>query len=346
MGVSGISTGFPVLSQSSGQVAHVLLTRSPLGLHQCCHRMDLVRLACVRHAASVRPEPGSNSPSRPSRSRPKALGARSESRLGTDCSPHRPAQHGLLLSVTVPGSVLNLTFDPRHARNAPRDRPHWLLALTVPFSRSDAAHTTKALVPVAARRHRDVRTASGPSGSPGSRAPAGVNSGVTASVTPRRSGHPEHVPSEPCDDARVGSTRLGTRGPDGDRHRGAPAPPGRSRDTLRIARHPPPPGPVGRRGGCRPGPRHPGRRWGHAVVDHPHAPVAGHQVGTVVGSPSMPMAWHSLAGPLAQVRRAVAAGRPRRAHPVETRHGASARSRTASAVPSGLHTTLAQQCMP
>src|SRR5262245_15342225 len=31
--------------------------------------MDPVRLACVRHAASVRPEPGSNSPSR-SRSRP------------------------------------------------------------------------------------------------------------------------------------------------------------------------------------------------------------------------------------------------------------------------------------
>ena len=28
--VFGISTGFPVLSQSSGQVAHVLLTRSPL----------------------------------------------------------------------------------------------------------------------------------------------------------------------------------------------------------------------------------------------------------------------------------------------------------------------------
>ena len=28
--VFGISTGFPVLSQSSGQVAHVILTRSPL----------------------------------------------------------------------------------------------------------------------------------------------------------------------------------------------------------------------------------------------------------------------------------------------------------------------------
>src|SRR6202167_2683369 len=66
VGVSGISSGFPLLSRSSGQVAHVLRTRSPLGLHRCCHRMDLVRLACVKHAASVRPEPGSNSPSRPS----------------------------------------------------------------------------------------------------------------------------------------------------------------------------------------------------------------------------------------------------------------------------------------
>jgi hypothetical protein len=28
--------------------------------------MDSVRLACVKHAASVRPEPGSNSPSRTS----------------------------------------------------------------------------------------------------------------------------------------------------------------------------------------------------------------------------------------------------------------------------------------
>ena len=65
MGTSGISSGFPLLFRSSGQVAHVLRTRSPLGLHRCCHRMDPVRLACIRHAASVRPEPGSNSPSRP-----------------------------------------------------------------------------------------------------------------------------------------------------------------------------------------------------------------------------------------------------------------------------------------
>ena len=65
-GVSGISSGFPGLSRTSGQVSHVLLTRSPLGLPRCCHRLDLARLACVKHAASVRPEPGSNSPSRSS----------------------------------------------------------------------------------------------------------------------------------------------------------------------------------------------------------------------------------------------------------------------------------------
>src|SRR3569623_1214351 len=57
--VSGISSGFPELSQSQGQVAHVLLTRSPL-LHP--RKGFTVRLACVKHAASVRPEPGSNSP--------------------------------------------------------------------------------------------------------------------------------------------------------------------------------------------------------------------------------------------------------------------------------------------
>ena len=63
---SGISSGFPGLSQTWGQVAHVLRTRSPLGLHRYCYRLDPVRLACIKHAASVRPEPGSNSPSKPS----------------------------------------------------------------------------------------------------------------------------------------------------------------------------------------------------------------------------------------------------------------------------------------
>jgi hypothetical protein len=59
--VSGISSGFPLLSQCSGQVAHVLLTRSPL---IPTRRWFTARLACVKHTASVRPEPGSNSPSK------------------------------------------------------------------------------------------------------------------------------------------------------------------------------------------------------------------------------------------------------------------------------------------
>jgi hypothetical protein len=57
--ISGIRPRFQGLSQSAGQVTHVLLTRSPL---ITTRRWISVRLACVKHAASVRPEPGSNSP--------------------------------------------------------------------------------------------------------------------------------------------------------------------------------------------------------------------------------------------------------------------------------------------
>ncbi|WP_232725366.1 hypothetical protein, partial [Bacillus sp. FJAT-44742] len=63
--LSGISPGFPGLSQSVRQVAHVLLTRPPLIPQALPRRAQLAscaRLACIRHAASVRPEPGSNSP--------------------------------------------------------------------------------------------------------------------------------------------------------------------------------------------------------------------------------------------------------------------------------------------
>jgi hypothetical protein len=56
---SGISTRFRKLSLSEGQITHVLLTRSPLVYPR---RSLTARLACVKHAASVRPEPGSNSP--------------------------------------------------------------------------------------------------------------------------------------------------------------------------------------------------------------------------------------------------------------------------------------------
>ena len=59
--ISRISHTFMRLSRRRGQVTHVLLTRSPLIQNQQAGPFT-VRLACVKHAASVRPEPGSNSP--------------------------------------------------------------------------------------------------------------------------------------------------------------------------------------------------------------------------------------------------------------------------------------------
>ena len=59
--LSGIRPSFPSLSRSAGQITHVLLTRSPL---EYPRKGLSVRLACVKHAASVRPEPGSNSPNK------------------------------------------------------------------------------------------------------------------------------------------------------------------------------------------------------------------------------------------------------------------------------------------
>src|SRR3989304_7474261 len=61
----GISSPFGLLSPTSGQVTNALLTRSPLG-HLRTSTKSLVRLACIRHAASVHPEPGSNSPQKTS----------------------------------------------------------------------------------------------------------------------------------------------------------------------------------------------------------------------------------------------------------------------------------------
>ena len=53
-----LSRGYP---PSKGQVAHVLLTRAPCADFLYCYRKLRTRLACVKHAASVRSEPGSNS---------------------------------------------------------------------------------------------------------------------------------------------------------------------------------------------------------------------------------------------------------------------------------------------
>ena len=71
----GISVRFQTLSPSERQVAHALLTRPPLRYTRISKASSIhsarisVRLACVRHAASVRPEPGSNSYPSPSLSK-------------------------------------------------------------------------------------------------------------------------------------------------------------------------------------------------------------------------------------------------------------------------------------
>ena len=54
----GITPRFRGLAPTAGQVAHVFLTRPP---RKTSEEVP-VRLACIRHAASVDPEPGSNSP--------------------------------------------------------------------------------------------------------------------------------------------------------------------------------------------------------------------------------------------------------------------------------------------
>ena len=56
---SGINPRFHGLSRTSGQIAHALLTLSPLSNNRDHYS---VRLACLIHAASVHSEPGSNSP--------------------------------------------------------------------------------------------------------------------------------------------------------------------------------------------------------------------------------------------------------------------------------------------
>ena len=60
MMLCGITIRFQKLSHSQRQVTHVLLTRPPLRISKQASIFS-VRLACVKRAASVRPEPGSNS---------------------------------------------------------------------------------------------------------------------------------------------------------------------------------------------------------------------------------------------------------------------------------------------
>src|SRR5690242_10913796 len=59
----GISPAFAGLFPTGGQIAHVLRTRAPCAMPYCYGTRT--RLACVKHAASVRSEPGSNSRLKP-----------------------------------------------------------------------------------------------------------------------------------------------------------------------------------------------------------------------------------------------------------------------------------------
>ena len=132
--LSGIRPSFPGLSQSAGQITHVLLTRSPLE-HP---RRDLsVRLACVKHAASVRPEPGSNSPNKnPSKTR----------RIHIRKIPTKQNNHTLTRGIRMrqkqqqtkpPNTLLSSQTTPAPRR--PRDQP-------APIGASDKADEWNALL--------------------------------------------------------------------------------------------------------------------------------------------------------------------------------------------------------
>ena len=60
-GISSINHRFQWLSRSSRHINYILLTRAPLVSKEQALSVT-VRLACVKHAASVHSEPGSNSP--------------------------------------------------------------------------------------------------------------------------------------------------------------------------------------------------------------------------------------------------------------------------------------------
>ena len=76
--ICGISSRFQLLSPCIRQVTHALLTRPPLSINKLrpksLQRLYSVRLACVKHAASVHPEPGSNSHVKSFISQPNKLG--------------------------------------------------------------------------------------------------------------------------------------------------------------------------------------------------------------------------------------------------------------------------------
>ena len=83
----------------------MLLTRSPLEYPQQAAGLS-VRLACVKHAASVRPEPGSNSPQKISAQKPKNQAVKSPNltkrQTNQKPTPLNNQQHWLLIRLANP----------------------------------------------------------------------------------------------------------------------------------------------------------------------------------------------------------------------------------------------------
>src|SRR5262245_65832551 len=135
--LSGISTSFPALSRSQGQVTHALLTRSPLIPHPRKDRFT-ARLACVKHAASVHPEPGSNSPSQtttttqtpttqpPTEPTPQATHTQQHQPQAT--TPQAPTRHGSTIQAHPSPGCAQSNHQRNHATTRSKDhtiqRPH------------------------------------------------------------------------------------------------------------------------------------------------------------------------------------------------------------------------------
>ena len=130
--LSGLSIRFRVLSRSYGQVAYVLLTRSPLGHRRSIRRLPCdnpARLACIRHAASVRPEPGSNSPVMDS---PKAM----STELSRRVPKGNPESESLRLIEEPYGSNIH-SLSVRRGASPQLQGP--FIALDVQFSKGNCA---------------------------------------------------------------------------------------------------------------------------------------------------------------------------------------------------------------
>src|SRR4051812_13680923 len=148
---SGINPPFGGLSPSLGQVAYVLLNRLPLNKRQVSCP---ARLAYIRHAASVRPEPGSNSPSDldPGASARFVADRASaaEKRVLASRSFHPETRSRPAPSVSLFPTVQFSRIGPPLRRRSPRSRPRVRLvdrfsSLALPRMSRDTAASTEAL---------------------------------------------------------------------------------------------------------------------------------------------------------------------------------------------------------